>query len=170
MLVYLVCCPYGPPAAVLIAKKPLIWVTSRPAQIAIATAAMILDMVRFDLVGLYIYGHVHHARNKRAMAERGEKVEPTPFYRMSPLPKTMRVPAMNIEHAIDRNADFVVIVLGELVYVYLSESRGKSSDGQSQSTFQGRSWYPGCLTSVWSSCLGVDDCLGFELSVSAAYS
>ncbi|KAL1408821.1 hypothetical protein Q8F55_005635 [Vanrija albida] len=110
---------------------PLIWVTSRPAQIALATVAIIVDLVRLDSVALIIWGRLNQYRRFRR--ERAAGADPQRGAAGGSIGRvdlpSMKFPAINIEHSIERSGAFVVIVLGELVmnmlYVATPASTGE---------------------------------------------
>ncbi|KAK4688918.1 hypothetical protein P7C73_g1188, partial [Tremellales sp. Uapishka_1] len=97
---------------------PLIWVTSRRAQIIIASIAVVVDLLRIDHVFYKLATHWKYHRQLRDWKRRGEEFEGSKpnkpgWFSIGHIGVT--TPAMNIEHVIERNAAFVVIVLGELV-------------------------------------------------------
>ncbi|RSH88423.1 uncharacterized protein EHS24_000968 [Apiotrichum porosum] len=102
---------------------PLIWVTSRRAQIIIATVGICVDLCRIDAVFMYIGGRYLRWRTRREEERRiqaGEmrpedRSNPTSMLAMVQFKDGFRIPAINIEHSIERSGAFVVIVLGELV-------------------------------------------------------
>ncbi|ORX35876.1 bacterial low temperature requirement A protein-domain-containing protein [Kockovaella imperatae] len=99
---------------------PLLFVTSRKAQIILAILGIVVDVIRLDLIFFAIRGHVHQWKLRKEYhrtdaADRGPAPEQFKLHRIPSLPDHFRIPAMNIEHAIDRSSAFVVIVLGELV-------------------------------------------------------
>lgn len=92
---------------------PLIWVTSRPAQIVLATLLIVVDVCRIDLLVLAIRGQIYEFQQRRAQGKKGLGVKG--WHRMPDLPQAYKVPVTNIEHAVERLGAFVVIVLGEMV-------------------------------------------------------
>ncbi|WOO82402.1 uncharacterized protein LOC62_04G005891 [Vanrija pseudolonga] len=118
---------------------PLIWVTNRPAQIALATIAICVDLIRLDSVALIAWGRLNQTRKFRRDQVAGlnpERGRGLTLGRID-LPN-MKFPAINIEHSIERSGAFVVIVLGELVmnmlYVATPASSGESSGGHTNTT------------------------------------
>ncbi|WVQ80108.1 hypothetical protein IAT38_002209 [Cryptococcus sp. DSM 104549] len=105
---------------------PLIWVTSRPAQITLAALLIVLDVCRIDLGLLFLRGKWSEYRRRRAEGQRGLGGN---LHQMPVMPG-LRIPATNIEHSIDRMGAFVVIVLGELV-MNLVYTAGKGDIGAS---------------------------------------
>ncbi|GFZ51669.1 hypothetical protein JCM24511_09437, partial [Saitozyma sp. JCM 24511] len=99
---------------------PLIWVTSRTAQIIIASLGIAVDIMRLDLIAYNLMGRWHLRRQVKEWAKSqpvgpGEQRPGVKWHNMPSMPEGFRIPAMNIEHAIERSSAFVVIVLGELV-------------------------------------------------------
>ncbi|OXG80481.1 hypothetical protein C345_05169 [Cryptococcus neoformans A2-102-5] len=92
---------------------PLIWVTSRTAQIVLATLLIVVDVCRIDLLVLAIRGRIYEFQQRRAQGKKGLGVKG--WDRMPDLPQTYKIPVTNIEHAVERLGAFVVIVLGEMV-------------------------------------------------------
>ncbi|KAK8847689.1 hypothetical protein IAR55_005548 [Kwoniella newhampshirensis] len=82
---------------------PLIWVTSRPTQITLAALLVFVDLFRLDLITINLWGRL-------IVKRRGDGKMWQGLHRMPALPEGVRIPAMNIEHAIDRMGAFVVIV------------------------------------------------------------
>ncbi|RSH92466.1 hypothetical protein EHS25_008882 [Saitozyma podzolica] len=99
---------------------PLIWVTNRTAQIVIASLGIAVDIMRLDLIAYNLMGRWHLRRQAKEWAK-SQPVGPAEhrpgvkWHNMPSMPEGFRIPAMNIEHAIERSSAFVVIVLGELV-------------------------------------------------------
>ncbi|ORY30203.1 bacterial low temperature requirement A protein-domain-containing protein [Naematelia encephala] len=104
---------------------PLIWVTSRHAQIILASLGIAVDLIRVDLFVHYIRGRILQWRH----GDHDTQAKKIALHKMPDLPN-MRIPAMNIEHAIERSSAFVVIVLGELVMNLLYQA-GKGDLGAS---------------------------------------
>ncbi|KIR24869.1 hypothetical protein I307_05834 [Cryptococcus deuterogattii 99/473] len=92
---------------------PLIWVTSRTAQIVLATLLIVVDVCRIDLLELAIRGRIYEFQQRRAEGKKG--LDMKGWHRMPDLPQGYKIPVMNIEHAVERLGAFVVIVLGEMV-------------------------------------------------------
>ncbi|ODO03664.1 hypothetical protein L198_02515, partial [Cryptococcus wingfieldii CBS 7118] len=95
---------------------PLIWVTSRPAQIVLATLLIIIDIMRIDLIFLLIRGRIHAYRQRRQEGIKGLQAWGFKgWHRMPDVKGGGAVPVVNIEHATERLGAFIVIVLGEMV-------------------------------------------------------
>ncbi|BEI83165.1 hypothetical protein CcaverHIS002_0310330 [Cutaneotrichosporon cavernicola] len=108
----------------MLAYLPIIWVRSRRAQIGCAVAGNVLDLMRFDMILYNIYGRYLLSKRRRevkrqiASGELDASNAPDtshPLMKMVVLPDHMRIPAINIEHSVDRSGAFTVLVLGELV-------------------------------------------------------
>jgi len=85
---------------------PLLWTKHRHMHIILATLGLVFDVVRVDLLVWNIVG--------RWQARRDGNVK-VRWWSMPKLKPGIRIPAMNIEHAIERYSAFLVIVLGELI-------------------------------------------------------
>ncbi|BEJ13712.1 hypothetical protein CspHIS471_0308860 [Cutaneotrichosporon sp. HIS471] len=108
----------------MLAYLPLIWVRTRRAQVGCAVAGIVLDLMRVDMILYTIYGRYLLAKRRRevkrqiASGELDASNAPDtrlPLMKMVTLPDHMRIPAINIEHSVDRSGAFTVLVLGELV-------------------------------------------------------
>ncbi|ODO11235.1 hypothetical protein I350_00010 [Cryptococcus amylolentus CBS 6273] len=95
---------------------PLIWVTSRPAQIVLATLLINIDIMRIDLIFLLVRGRIHEYRQRRQEGIKGLQAWGFKgWHRMPDVNGGGAVPVVNIEHATKRLGAFFVIVLGEMV-------------------------------------------------------
>lgn len=90
-------------------NQPLIWVTSRTAQIVLATLLIVIDVCRIDLLELAIRGRIYEFQQRRAEGKKGLGMKG--WHRMPDLPQGYKIPVMNIEHAVERLGAFVVIVV-----------------------------------------------------------
>ncbi|KLT41203.1 hypothetical protein CC85DRAFT_312927 [Cutaneotrichosporon oleaginosum] len=116
----------------MFAYTPLLWVRARRAQVACAVAGIALDLMRVDMILYNVYGRwllLRRRRDVRRQIAAGE-LDPArapdtslPLFKMVALPDRIRIPAINIEHSVDRSGAFTVLVLGELVanLLYIAE-------------------------------------------------
>lgn len=82
--------------------------TSRRAQIGIAIAGMLVDLCRIDAVFYYISSRYLQWRAHRT--EGGIRAKHSVF-KIADLPASIKLPAINIEHTIERFGAIAVIVV-----------------------------------------------------------